>query len=158
MTADLGFSNIFPDAYWIHNNSALPSHEPDRRIQFRREFELDAVPEQLLVNVTADARYTLYVNGEWVAHGPARGVQMMWPYDEIDIAGYLKAGKNVICALLYHYGSSNYTYIFEGIHGFLLAGKAGELNLGTDGEWLVREGSSLRSPSRRRRWIASSRP
>ena len=139
MAADLGFSNIFPDAYWLHNNSALPSYELDRRIQFRREFELDAVPETVLVNVTADARYTLYVNGEWVGHGPARGVQKMWPYDEIDIAKYLKVGKNVICALLYHYGTSNYTYIYEGIHGFLLAGKIGGINLGTDCEWLVRE-------------------
>ena len=139
MAADLGFSNIFPDAYWLHNNAALPSYEHDRRIHFRREFELDSVPEQVLVNVTADARYTLYVNGQWVGHGPARGVQAKWPYDEIDIAPYLKAGKNVIAALLYHYGSSNYTYIYEGIHGFLLAGSVNGINLGTNTDWLVRE-------------------
>ena len=139
MAADLGFSNIFPDAYWLHNNAALPSYMHDRRIHFRREFELDSVPEQVLVNVTADARYTLYVNGQWVGHGPARGVQAKWPYDEIDIASCLKPGKNVIAALLYHYGSSNYTYIYEGIHGFLLAGSVNGINLGTNSDWLVRE-------------------
>lgn len=139
MALTLGFENIFPDAFWLHNNSAMPSYEHDRRIHFRREFELDSVPEQVMINVTADARYTLYVNGQWVAHGPARGVQSAWPYDEIDIAAFLRRGKNVIAALLYSYGSSNYTYIFEGIHGFLLAGKVNGINLGTDRSWMMRE-------------------
>ena len=139
MTGDLDFGKIFPEAFWIHNNTALPSYELDRRIHFRREFELTAVPEKVMVHVTADARYTLYVNGQWVGHGPARGIQSQWPYDEIDIAPFLKSGKNVIAALLYHYGISNYTYIFEGIHGFLLAGSACGINFGTDGKWLVRE-------------------
>ena len=139
MSRDLGFGAIFPDAFWLHNNHQLPGYEQDRRIQFRREFELDAVPEKVVVNVTADARYTLYVNGEWVGHGPARGVQEQWPYDELDITSYLKPGENVIAALLYHYGTSNYTYIYCGIHGFLLAGRAGEVNLGTNTEWFLRE-------------------
>ena len=74
MSSDLGFSNIFPEAFWLHNNAAMPSYEPDRRIHFRREFEVDSIPERVIVHVTADARYTLYVNGCWVSHGPARGV------------------------------------------------------------------------------------
>ena len=139
MACDLGFADIFPDAFWLHNNAALPSYEHDRRIHFRREFEISSLPEKALVHVTADARYTLYVNGKWVGHGPARGVQAMWPYDEIDIAPYLVVGKNVVAALLYHYGSSNYTYIFEGIHGFLLSGTVDGVNIGTDEQWLVRE-------------------
>ena len=139
MALDLGFGNIFPDSFWINNNMDMPSYEHDRRIHFRREFELDSVPAAVPVNVTADARYTLYVNGKWVGHGPARGIQAQWPYDEIDIAPYLVPGKNVIAALLYHYGSSNYTYIYEGIHGFLLAGSAGNVNLGTNEQWLMRE-------------------
>ena len=139
MALSLGFENIFPDAFWLNNNAVLPSYEQDRRIHFRREFELDSVPAQVRINVTADARYTLYVNGQWVGHGPARGVQEMWPYDEIDIAGFLKPGKNVIAALVYHYGSSNYTYIYAGIHGFLLAGSVNGINLGTNQEWLIRE-------------------
>ena len=139
MAADLGFNNIFPDAYWLHNNAAMPSYEQDRRIHFRREFELTAVPETATIHVTADARYTLYVNGQWVAHGPARGIQEQWPYDELDIAKYLRSGKNVIAALVYHYGCSNYTYIYAGIHGFLLSGNIAGVNIGTDQQWLVRE-------------------
>ena len=139
MATDLGFSNIFPDAFWLHNNAAMPSYERDRRIHFRREFELTAVPEKALIHVTADARYTLYVNGQWVAHGPARGVQEQWPYDELDIAKFLVPGKNVIAALVYHYGCSNYTYIYAGIHGFLLSGNIGGVNIGTNQQWLVRE-------------------
>ena len=90
MALSLGFENIFPDAFWLNNNAVLPSYEQDRRIHFRREFELDSVPAEVRINITADARYTLFVNGQWVGHGPARGVQEMWPYDEIDIAGFLK--------------------------------------------------------------------
>ena len=55
MATDLGFSNIFPDAFWLHNNAAMPSYEQDRRIHFRREFELTAVPEKAIRIMTLSA-------------------------------------------------------------------------------------------------------
>lgn len=131
-------SRIFPGGGWLFNN--VPAYQVDRRMHFRREFELQEVPATVVIRVTADARYTLYVNGEWVSHGPARGICTQWQYDEIDIAPLLRQGKNVIAALLYHYGVSNYSYIYAGTYGFMFSGRAGEVALGTDeGGWLHRE-------------------
>src|SRR5690348_10327231 len=42
-------------------------------LHFRREFELPRVPAKLPVQVTADNRFILYVNGQRVASGPSTG-------------------------------------------------------------------------------------
>ena len=41
--------------------------------QFREKFEIEDVPEKAPLYITADQCYRLYVNGEFVASGPARG-------------------------------------------------------------------------------------
>ena len=64
--------DIFPGAYWLRSPSP-ERDERDRRIQFRRSFELDGIPENAEICVTADAKYSLYVNGHCVNFGPARG-------------------------------------------------------------------------------------
>jgi len=38
--------------------------------RFRRSFDLDAVPERLIVRVSADSRYILRANGRFVGRGP----------------------------------------------------------------------------------------
>ena len=40
---------------------------------FRRTFTLDDVPAELRVQVSADNRYQLFVNGQRVSYGPAQG-------------------------------------------------------------------------------------
>ena len=65
---------------------------------FRRSFELDSVPEKYTVYVSADNKYKLYVNGEEVGEGPARGDLNNWRFETIDIAPYFKKGKNVVAA------------------------------------------------------------
>lgn len=131
-------SNVFPDAVWLLNRD-VPATERDRRTHFRREIYLPEIPESVKIRVTADARYSLWINDQWVHHGPARGYQTHWPWDEIEISGYLRTGKNVLAALLYQYGSSNYSYIFQGSSGFLLSGMCGDVNLGTGDDWRLRD-------------------
>ena len=63
---------------------------------FRKSFDLEKVPEKLLIHVSADNRYNLFVNGERVCYGPAKGDMLTYKYDVIDIAGFLKPGKNVL--------------------------------------------------------------
>jgi hypothetical protein len=67
---------------------------------FRRSFELPAKPSSFLIHVTADNRYLLFVNGERVAWGPARGDLFHWRYESVDIAPQLRAGKNVLAAVV----------------------------------------------------------
>ena len=63
-------------------------------------------PEQFVVHVSADNRYRLYVNGEQVSSGPQRSDVMHWRYETVDLAPKLRAGRNVIAALVWNWGAA----------------------------------------------------
>ncbi len=98
----------------------------------RKEFHLNAVPEKpVLINITADSRYKLYVNGSYICYGPARGYPESYPFDTVDITGYLKAGENVIAVLVHQYGHGTFQSIYAGASGLLVEGTAGDVDIGT---------------------------
>ena len=75
---------------------------------FRRTFNLgeDHFAEKrhgCVLRVSADSRYKLYVNGAFVNAGPCKGDDKVRYYDEIDIAPWLAAGKNVIAVEVLRY-------------------------------------------------------
>mgnify|MGYP006315619529 CR=1 FL=1 len=84
---------------WI-THPALQTADPRKpaALQFRREVELKRVPAQMLVRVSADNRYVLFVNGKRVGAGPSRGDLAHWRTRLIDLAPYFQSGKNVIAA------------------------------------------------------------
>ena len=89
-------------AHWISVPNASPY---DYGVyHFRRTFDLAAAPSSFLIHVTADNRYKLYVNGELVSLGPARGDLHHWRYESVDIASHLKTGKNVLAAVVWNFG------------------------------------------------------
>ena len=59
-----------------------------------RENDLKAIPEKIIVHLSADSRYRFYVNGSLVSWGPAEGDVENWNYETVDIASFLKEGKN----------------------------------------------------------------
>jgi hypothetical protein len=71
---------------------------------FRKAFELPERPATFVVHVTADNRYQLFANGERVAWGPARGDLHHWRYESVDLAPYLRAGRNVLAAVVWNFG------------------------------------------------------
>ena len=64
-------------------------------LYFRKEIELGDLPVEGTLNISADTRYKLYVNGTLVAVGPCKGDRQVWYFDTVDIAPYLKKGKNI---------------------------------------------------------------
>ncbi len=106
----------------------------------RKSFELSQIPKSCPVQVTADSRYILYINGHFAGRGPVRCDPRNQFVDTWDIAPYLKKGRNVIAALVHHYGEGTFAYIHKR-GGFLLAGsirtKGGTVKLGTDATWRV---------------------
>ena len=70
---------------------------------FRKNFTLDTEDKYFIVHVSADNRYKLYVNGQYVGNGPARGDLMKWYFETIDLAPYLKKGENVIAAEVWNF-------------------------------------------------------
>ena len=66
-------------------------------VHFRRHLNLEHPPTlPLRVLISADTRYKLYVNSCLIASGPVKGDQKLWFYDEVDLAPYLRVGKNDI--------------------------------------------------------------
>src|ERR1017187_3797712 len=53
---------------------------------FRKEISLTAKPASFVVQVSGDNRYQLFVNGERVVSGPARGDLFHWRFETVDIA------------------------------------------------------------------------
>ncbi|MEM9260532.1 MAG: alpha-L-rhamnosidase N-terminal domain-containing protein, partial [Bacteroidota bacterium] len=123
-------------ASWITDPSA-PATE-FAVVNFRREFTLDTLPDSLPVMVSADNRYQLFINGQRVGEGPARGDLLHWRYETYDLRPYLKPGKNVIAAIVWNYGIdkpwSQQSYRL----GFLLQPKQeAYYELMTDAKWLT---------------------
>jgi len=71
---------------------------------FRKTFNLDHQPQKFIVNISADNRYRLFVNGKAVCSGPARGDLYNWYFETVDIAPYLQNGSNTIAALVWNMG------------------------------------------------------
>lgn len=77
---------------------ASPSHYQVRL--FRRVFEVADPKARVVVHVSADSRYLLYLNGALVSRGPARGDIHHHFYETCDLTGRLQPGRNVLAALV----------------------------------------------------------
>ena len=60
----------------------------------RKRFNVDAVPETALLRVAADWRYVVYLNGQEVGLGSARGTHKRYYVDTYDVAALLSEGEN----------------------------------------------------------------
>lgn len=72
-------------------------------LHFRRAIDLAKVPKALPVTVTADNRFILFVNGKRVATGPSTGTLAHWRTEGLDLAPYLKPGRNVVAAAVWDF-------------------------------------------------------
>ena len=111
--------------------------------QFRYDFTLKKIPGKAPFFITADKSYRLYVNGNYVCRGPARGYQSHWPFDEVDIKKYLKAGENWISVEAYTPGISTFQYLHFTKAGMICAAKWGEFEIRSDAKtWKMRRASA----------------
>ncbi|GCD94950.1 alpha-L-rhamnosidase-related protein [Embleya hyalina] len=126
-------------------NGSLDPERFDRRVLFRRTFELTEVPDHAPFRISSDSRHVLYVNGVELARGPIRHGGRRLYYDVGDAATALRPGRNVIAVLARFYGHrtawwvpSPTTYSLGG--GALVAefGLGAERWIGTDTAWRCR--------------------
>ena len=90
------------DAKWI--GYAYDPREDLGVFAFRRRLDLASVPSELRINVSADQRYKLFVNGEQVIFGPQRGDPNHWFFETVDLAPFLVKGTNWIVAVVWNFG------------------------------------------------------
>ncbi len=121
-------------AQWIQ---ADPSNPYNYGVyHFRKTFQLDAVPAHFVVHVSADNRYKLYVNGTMVSLGPARADVYHWNFETVDIAPYLKQGKNVLASVVWNFGYLRQEAQMSLQTAFILQGNtATESVVNTDTSW-----------------------
>jgi alpha-L-rhamnosidase len=89
-------------AAWV-TDPAAPLREP-LVLHFRRALTLPAAPATYIVRVSADNRFILYVNGQRVGDGPARGDLAHWRYERFNLAPFLHAGENLVAATVWNWG------------------------------------------------------
>ncbi len=130
-------------------------HPWNRYVLFRKAIDLPASPARAVVRVSADALYTLYVNGTRVHHGPARCYPEHQSFDTLDLTPLLQPGPNVIAAVAYQFGAPTFQRTYRGSSGFLLDGVV-ELEGGpkpvplhTPDGWLVRPAKGWRQMTAR---------
>lgn len=105
---------------------------------FRKSFDLGKVPEQLVIHVSADNRYNLFVNGQRVCYGPAKGDLQTYKYNVIDIAPFLKPGENLLAALVYNGGDDKPLAFLSVQTAFMLRAEIEEFSeINTNVEWKV---------------------
>lgn len=110
----------------------LPCDEHrDRHILFRKSFELSSDFTDAKIYISADDYYKLYINGEFVAQGPAPCYHFQYNYNVVDVAKHLKKGKNVIAVHTLYQGLINRVWQSgDNRHGLIL-------DLVIDGEAVV---------------------
>ncbi|MCL5103843.1 MAG: glycoside hydrolase family 78 protein [Armatimonadetes bacterium] len=114
----------------------------------RKEFVLPAACSDVRVDITADSRYSLWVNGRYVGHGPVRAFTNGWRYDTYDATPYLNEGPNAIAVLVEHFGHSTFQCL-EARSGLLAQIECdGNVVAATDATWksLVHPSYSRRTP------------
>lgn len=100
-------------------------------------------PAQTRLFISADSRYKLWLNGQFLSRGPARS----WPHaqqvDVLDVTDRLLPEGNAIAVQVYQPGYSHFSYVHRGAAGLLAwLDWDGQPVLWTDTAWQVRRNSS----------------
>ncbi|MBC8097609.1 MAG: alpha-L-rhamnosidase N-terminal domain-containing protein, partial [Akkermansiaceae bacterium] len=69
-------------------------------VAFRKQFQLTNVTNPVTLRIFADARYMLWVNGQYVQRGPSRFEPQAPEYDSLDITPLAQSGSNTIVVLV----------------------------------------------------------
>lgn len=105
---------------------------------FRRTFTVPSEFDSAILTLSADTKYTVYLNGRLIGSGPVRGWTTEWHYDQYELTGINK-GENVIAILVNHYGMGTMQYI-EGRGGLIAQvdffhNENFSYHIGTDNKW-----------------------
>ncbi|MBO0931415.1 alpha-L-rhamnosidase-related protein [Fibrella aquatilis] len=105
---------------------------------FRKTISVTQKPARFMVHVSADNRYRLFVNGQAVAMGPARGDTQHWNYETVDLAPFMLAGANTLAAQVWHLGESAPMAQMSYQLGFVMQGDGdAEKIVNTNNTWKV---------------------
>ncbi len=100
-------ANNIDQVQWIWSNDNRD--EWNYFVAFRKSFETSG-GERAVIEITADTRYELFVNGQLAGKGPGRGWPEEYFYDVLDITPFLRPGRNCLAVLVHHWGLSTFQH------------------------------------------------
>ena len=141
LSAGIGRAQVAPDllnnpwsAHWI----TCPDAPQRDAVVFhaRKVLELSSVPAHFVVHVSADNQFLLYVNQQRVGRGPARSDLAHWRFETYDLAPLLHAGRNVLAATVWNFGTQAAIAQMSSRAAFVLQGNtAAERAADTNDSW-----------------------
>lgn len=126
------------NAHWI-TASQGNADAPGTWIAYQHRVKLDQRPKSLTLDIAADSKYWLWVNGQIIVwegglkRGP--GPDQTY-YDHVDIAPALRKGDNRIAVLVCHFGKSGFSHIDSGRAGLCV--DAQDDRFDSSNKWLSR--------------------
>lgn len=130
------------DCRWITHKSS--STTGMKLYYFKKSFDLEVVRDAT-VEISAQARYKLFINGEFVCVGPCKGTREKTYFDTVTVTDYLKVGKNEIFVEVLQLPESDVECMWGTCDGVVRVGSAllamelncGDVSIKTDKSWLV---------------------
>lgn len=124
------------NASWIGLKAPFDNGKGYGVYYFRKRIDLPEKPASYLIHASADNRYKLYVNGQLVSTGPAKGDLYNWNYETIDLGPYLQQGKNSVAAMVWNEGEYRPESQITLRTGFIIQGNTPkEDSLNTNETW-----------------------
>lgn len=100
----------FDSARWIWHE---PSVGLNCYADFRRPFDLPAESGKVTLFISADSRYTAFVNGKALTASQYADYSTYKVYDEVDITDLVQKGENVLAVVGYAQGEDSSVYRLE---------------------------------------------
>lgn len=128
------------DARWI-STEGCSADKPNSWVAFRRDIQVDSLPQRAVATIAADTKYWLWINGELVVTegGLKRGPNPRDTYaDVVDLTPYLRTGENRIALLLWHFGKEGFSHKNSGRAGLFFELATEGLIVHSDQQWLCR--------------------
>ncbi len=94
------------EANWV-SHPGIQGAE-DRVILFRNTFSVTDTDEDLIINISADNHYFLYVNGKLVTHGPQLSDTEHWKFETLNLKDFLRKGENIATVKVVNYGKRRF--------------------------------------------------
>jgi alpha-L-rhamnosidase len=131
-------------AQWITSPNAPQRDEAV--LHFRKVIEFSVPPQHFYVDVSADNQFLLHVNQQRVGSGPSRSDPAHWRYETYDLGPFLRAGKNVLAATVWNFGTHAALAQMSDRTAFLVHGQSDlERVADTDATWDVEVERGVRS-------------
>lgn len=110
---------------------------------FRKSFDLQSVPSDFKIRISADNKYKLFVNGTLTSVGPNWGDIKHWNYQTVDISKNLKQGANLVAIQVWNEADLRPVAQFSFKTALMVQGEGDAAKvLNTDDTWKVAQDNS----------------